>query len=87
MTHPLLLLADDGIVGFWHKATFGEALLATAAFGALGVILLFAGYKLFDLLTPKLDIEKELAEKNMAVAVVVAALLLAVGIIVARTVG
>ena len=87
MTHPLFLLADEGIVGFWHRATFGEAILATAAFGALGVLMLFVGYKIFDWLTPRLDIEKELAEKNMAVAVVVAAILLSVGVIVARTVG
>ena len=84
-----LLLADDGesIVGFWHKATFGEAILATAAFGALGIVLLFLGDKVFDVITPKLDIEKELCEKNMAVAVVVAALLVSIGIVVARTVG
>jgi putative membrane protein len=87
---PLLaLLADDGdtVAGFWHKATFAEAMLATAAFGVLGIVLLFIGYKVFDWLTPNLHIEKELAEKNMAVAVVVAAILLSVGIIVARTVG
>ena len=87
MTLPLLPLADDGFVGFWQRATFGEAILATAAFGALGIALLFIGYKVFDWLLPKIDVEKELAEKNMAVAVVVAALLLSIGIIVARTVG
>lgn len=87
MTNPLLLLADDGYVGFWHRATFGEALLATAAFGAMGIALLFVGYKVFDWLLPRLDFEKELAEKNLPVAIVVAALLLSIGIIVARTVG
>jgi uncharacterized membrane protein YjfL (UPF0719 family) len=53
----------------------------------LGIVLLFIGYNDIDWLTPNLHIEKELAEKNMAVAVVVAAILLSVGIIVARTVG
>jgi uncharacterized membrane protein YjfL (UPF0719 family) len=89
MTLPLLLLADDG-VGFWHKATFGEAtqvILVTAAFGLLGIFLLFIAYKIFDWLTPGLHIERELAEKNMAVAAVIVALLLSVGLIVARTVG
>jgi putative membrane protein len=89
MVRPLTLLADNGdaVVGFWHKATFLEALLATAAFGALGIVLLFLGYKVFDWLTPKLDIEKELAEKNMAVAVVMVAVILSIGLIIARTVG
>jgi len=88
MIRSLILAADgENIVGFWHKATFGEAILATAAFGALGILMLFAGYKVFDWVTPKLDIEKELCEKNMAVAVVVAALLVSIGIVVARTVG
>ena len=56
-------------------------------FGLLGLVLLFLGYKIFDWLTPHLHIEKELAEKNLAVAIVVAAILIALGIIVARTVG
>jgi putative membrane protein len=87
MFQSLLLAQDDTLVGFWRKATFGEAILATAAFGALGVALLFIGYKIFDLLTPHLHIEKELAEKNVAVAIVVATMLISLSIIVARTIG
>jgi putative membrane protein len=89
MVRPLALLADNGdaVAGFWHRATFLEALLATAAFGALGIALLFVGYKVFDWLTPNLHIEKELAEKNMAVAVVVGAILISLGIMIARTIG
>lgn len=84
---PLLADNTEPLAGFWHRATFGEAFLATAAFGALGIALLFVGYKIFDWLTPNLHIEKELSEKNLAVAIVVAAILVAVGVIVARTVG
>jgi len=88
MYHSLLLLAqNETIPSFWHRATFFEALLATAAFGALGVVLLFVGFKVFDWLTPKLDIEKELAEKNMAVAIVVTAIIISLGFIIARTIG
>jgi putative membrane protein len=87
MLTPLLLLADHEPGSPWHPQTLAEALMATAVFGVLGIVLLFVGYKIFDLLTPNLHIEKELAEKNWAVAVVIAALLLSVGLIVARTVG
>jgi len=87
MNQFLLLAQDDSLVGFWRKATFGEAILATAAFGVLGIVLLFVGYKIFDWLTPGLHIERELAEKNMAVALVVATVLIGVSIIVAKTVG
>ncbi len=87
MLRPLLVLAEEPLPGFWSRATFGEALLATAVFGALGILLLFVGYKIFDWLTPGLHIEKELTEKNMAVAIVIATVILSLGIIVARTIG
>lgn len=67
--------------------TFGESFFHATAYGLLGLLLLLFGLKLFDWLTPKLDIEKELSEKNLAVAIVVAALFLAMGYILARTVG
>jgi putative membrane protein len=65
----------------WH------GLLAAALFGALGIALLFLGYKVFDWLTPHLHIEKDLAEKNVAVAIVVAAMLISLSIIVAKSFG
>ena len=72
----------------WHPSSFGEALAATAAFGLIGIALLVVGYKAFDKLTPGLHIEKELSEKNnVAVAIVIAAVIIGVSIIVARTVG
>ena len=72
----------------WHPSSFGEALAATAAFGLIGIALLVVGYKAFDKLTPGLHIEKELAEKNnVAVAIVIAAIIIGVSIIVARSVG
>ena len=82
------LLADDSLpLTAWHATTLFEALLATALFGALGIGLMLGGYKLFDWLTPHLHIEKDLAEKNVAVAIVVAAMLVSLSIIVAKSVG
>jgi putative membrane protein len=62
-------------------------LLYTAAFGLLGIGLVVLGFKTFDWLTPKLDIQHELGEKhNVAVAVLCAAIILGISIIVAAAV-
>ena len=59
-----------------------DALLATAAFGLLGLVLMLLGFKGFEFVTRRLDIEKQLESGNMAVGIVVAALLLGVSLIV-----
>lgn len=70
---------------FWERLLQG--FLGTLVFGASGIILLALGFKVFDWLTPKLDIEKELSEKhNVAVAIVCAALLLGLSYLIATAV-
>lgn len=59
-----------------------HALIGTGAFGLLGLVLMLLGFKLFELVTKRLDIEKQLEAGNMAVGVVVAALLLGISLIV-----
>jgi len=60
-----------------------RALGATAIFGTVGILLMALGFKVFDWITPKIDVEKELAEKhNLAVAIVMAAVILGVAIVV-----
>ncbi len=57
-------------------------------FGLVGIVLALLGFKVFDWITPKIDVEKELAEKqNIAVAIVCAAVILGVSYIVAHVVG
>jgi len=57
-------------------------------FGAIGIVLALLGFKIFDWITPKIDVEQELAEKqNVAVAIVCAAVILGVSYIVAQVVG
>jgi len=57
-------------------------------FGAIGIVLALLGFKIFDWITPKIDVEQELAEKqNVAVAIVCAAVILGVSYIVAQDVG
>ena len=65
---------------------FGTGALAAAVFGLLGIVLLILGYWLFDLLTPRIDVQKELCEKNMAVALVIAALLLGIAYVAAHAI-
>ncbi len=59
-----------------------NALLATGAFGLLGLTLMLVGFKGFEFVTRRLDIEKQLENGNLAVGVVVAALLVGVSLIV-----
>lgn len=74
------------VTAHWHPVTMIEALISATVFGVLGLALLMFGFKLFDWLTPKLDLEKELAEKNMAVALALAALFIGLGYIVAHSI-
>lgn len=73
------------------QSTLGPSLwpgpLMAVIYGIVGIVLLILGYKLFDWITPKIHVQKELSEKNTAVAIVVAALLLGVAYIVAHVVG
>lgn len=59
-----------------------NSLWGTTAFGLLGLALMLVGFKAFELITRRLDIEKQLEDRNMAVGIVVAALLLGLSLIV-----
>lgn len=62
--------------------------LSAILFGVIGIVLLLVGFKLFDWITPKIDVQHELAEKgNVAVAIVVGAILIGLSIILTRVVG
>ena len=65
---------------------FWAGIVGSAAFGLIGIVLLLLGYWLFDLITPRIDVQKELSEKNLAVAVVIGALLLGIAYITAHVV-
>ena len=61
----------------------GGSLLAMAIFAVAGIVLMVLGFKVFDWITPKIDIQKELAERqNIAVGVVIAAVILGVALVV-----
>ena len=61
----------------------GGSLLAMAIFAVAGILLMVLGFKVFDWVTPKIDIQKELAERqNIAVGIVMAAVILGVALVV-----
>jgi len=51
-------------------------------YAALGVVLMFVSYRLIDWLTPDVDFPAELKKGNVAVAIFIAALFIAIAIIV-----
>ena len=61
-------------------------LLSAGAFGLFGILLLMLGYKVFEWITPKLDVEAKLQQGSVAVGIVVGSLLLAIAIVVAAAI-
>ncbi len=51
-------------------------------YAVAGVVLMFLTFKVFDLLTPKVDFEDELKKGNVAVAICVGALFVSIAIII-----
>jgi uncharacterized membrane protein YjfL (UPF0719 family) len=51
-------------------------------YAALGVVLMYLSYRFIDMLTPQVDFPEELKRGNIAVAIFIAALFLAIAIIV-----
>jgi uncharacterized membrane protein YjfL (UPF0719 family) len=51
-------------------------------YAALGVALMYAAYRGFDLLTPAVDFAAELKRGNVAVAIFIGALFIAIAIII-----
>lgn len=80
-----VLFAQAPATGEWTGGAL-HGVMNSALFGAIGIVLLLAGYWLFDLITPRIDVQKELCEKNLAVATVVAALLLGIAYVAAHVV-
>jgi putative membrane protein len=70
------------LLAFWQLDNLPRALVAMLAFGLVGILLMVIGFKVFDWITPRIDVEKELAERhNIAVGIVIAAVILGVAAI------
>jgi uncharacterized membrane protein YjfL (UPF0719 family) len=67
----------------WHPTSLLEAVEATFIFGLIGIVLAIIGFKLFDLVTP-FNLEKEMCEnKNVAVGILCAGIVIGICWIVA----
>lgn len=83
LTGAVLLAQESGSL----PDTFWPGFVGSIVFGFLGLILAVLGFKVFDWITPRIDIQRELAEKqNVAVAIVCAAIILGVSYVVATVV-
>lgn len=69
---------------FFQNMFFGVS--GSLIFGLLGVFLMLAGYKAFDWITPKLNLENELMTNNLSVAIVVAAIIFSAAYLAAHVV-
>jgi len=50
-----------------------------------GIVLMFAGFWILDLITPRVNFSDELGKGNLAVAIVIAAFFLSVAYIIGRS--
>jgi len=52
-------------------------------YALIGVMLMFISYKVFDILSPKIDFEEELKKGNVAVSIFIAAIFISIALIIA----
>jgi uncharacterized membrane protein YjfL (UPF0719 family) len=82
---PSLMAADGGTVSSWHAQNLVQAMAYMLIFAFVGIFVAIAGYKIFDKCTPG-DLHQEIVEKkNVAAAIVGAAVILGVSIIIAAS--
>jgi putative membrane protein len=83
LTPALLHAAEAAPAATWHAQSLGQALLYMLLFAGVGIVAAVAGYKVFDICTPG-DLTKEILEhRNVAAAIIAAAVILGVCIIIA----
>lgn len=58
----------------------------SVVFGLLGIVLLILGYWIFDKVLTKIDFNEEMKNKNVAMAIVIAGFMIALGIIISGVV-
>ena len=81
-----LLIAQATTPASWHANSLAEALFYTAIFSLAGTLLAIIGYKLFDFCTPGNLHEEIVKNRNLAAAVIGAAIIIGVCIVVAAAI-
>lgn len=65
---------------------FPGDVVATLAFGIVAILLVVAGYKLFDWLLPKLDFDEEIKKGNVAMSIMIGSFIVGLCLVVSRVV-
>src|SRR4051794_29126186 len=66
-----------------HPDSLWMGLLYVLIYGVMGILLTVFGFKVFDWVMTKVDVERELTEnKNIAVAIVMAAVILGISLVI-----
>ncbi len=79
----LVTTASAQPVESWHAKNLGEALGYSTVFGLLGIVLIIIGFKIFDKIITKIDLEEEIKKGNVAAAILSGAAIIAIGLIIA----
>ena len=61
--------------------------LLNIAYALVGVVLMYASYRLFDLLSTRIDFQEELRKGNVAVSIFVGSLFIAIAMIISGALG
>lgn len=56
-------------------------------YAVIGVVLMYASYRVFDILMPEVDVPAELQKGNVAVAIFFASLFIAIALIIGKALG
>ena len=80
----ILPFAEEGLFTTSH---YWEGIASSVLYSLVGIALMLLAMKIFDWISPRIDVQTELAEKkNTAVAIVVAAVILGVSYVVATAI-
>lgn len=56
-------------------------------YAVIGVVLMFASYRVIDRLTPQVDFPEELRKGNVAVGIVIAAIFVSIAMVIGKALG
>jgi len=83
---PLLLFAQAAAPADWRPTTLGQAMVYTVLFSLIGIFMAIIGYKLFDAATPGRLHEEIIKNRNVAAALIGAAVIIGTCIIIAAAI-
>jgi amino acid transporter len=83
---PLTLFAQAAVPADWHPTTLAQAMVYTVLFSLVGIFMAILGYKLFDWATPGELHEEIIKNRNVAAALIGAAVIVGTCIIIAAAI-